>query len=440
MSIHRWIPVFVLSGLFGSAPPLRCVNAADPALRATLEDANALDEKWWIYNDLTAARAEALADNKPLFVTFRCVPCKDCAAFDAEVANGSEVVERLAREHFVPVRQVEMKGVDLSQFQFDYDLNWAAMFINADGTVYARYGTQSAAGPDAYNSIAGLEATMRRVLALHAGYPANADLLRDKRGADKAYATALDMPGLEDKERLRAATTRDNCIHCHNIHDAENQQAYDVGEFTRDRFWRYPLPDNIGLTIDADSGVRIAAVAPESPAARAGIRAGEEVTRMNGQAITSIADMQWVLDDLPNAESEVRMTTSESGAHAVSLAPGWKEHDFSWRGSLWSMPPEVNVWMPTLDADQQQQLGIPADRSPLDVRWINLQQPGGRAAHEGGLREGDVIVALDGEPLVAMTHARFAMQIKLRYRPGDELPLTVLRDGREQSIRIKLVR
>ena len=59
-----------------------------------------------------------------------------------------------------------MKWVDLSQFQFNYDLNWAAMFVNADGTVYARYRTQSAAGADDYNSIASLEKTMRRVLAL----------------------------------------------------------------------------------------------------------------------------------------------------------------------------------------------------------------------------------------------------------------------------------
>jgi len=63
--------------------------------------------------------------------------------------------------------------VDLSLFQFDYDLNWAAMFINADGVVYGRYGTQSADGPDAFNSIGSLEKAMRRVLALHAGYPKN---------------------------------------------------------------------------------------------------------------------------------------------------------------------------------------------------------------------------------------------------------------------------
>ena len=87
-----------------------------------------------------------------------------------------------------------MKWVDLSQFQFDYDLNWAAMFVNADGTVYERYGTQSAAGADAYNSISSLEKTMRRVLAPHEDYPNNKNGLAGKLGKLKLYKTALEMP------------------------------------------------------------------------------------------------------------------------------------------------------------------------------------------------------------------------------------------------------
>jgi predicted metalloprotease with PDZ domain len=281
---------------------------------------------------------------------------------------------------------------------------------------------------------------MQRVLKLHQQYPANAVELRDKRGADKPWQTALEMPGLEHKDRLRGATTRKNCIHCHNIHDAENQHAYDVGEFTRDRFWRYPLPDSLGLTIDADSGISIKSVTPESAAARSGIEAGEDVTHMNGQAIVSIADMQWVLDDVPNADAEIHLMTSLTGDHTVRVAAGWKEHDFSWRGSMWTMPPELNVWTPVLKDDKKTQLGIPDDQSPLEVRWINLERDGGRAAHDSGLREGDVIVALNGERLKGLTPPQFAMQIKLRYQPGDELPLTVLRDGREQDLRIRLVR
>ena len=143
-------------------------SVADDGLRERLKDANGVRTDLWVYNDIGQARTEAKKLNKPIFVTFRCVPCKDCAAFDADVANGNDRVQALAKEKFVSVRQVEMKGVDLSLFQFDHDLNWAGMFINADGVVYARYGTQSAEGSDAYNSIEGLLNTMNRVLELHA--------------------------------------------------------------------------------------------------------------------------------------------------------------------------------------------------------------------------------------------------------------------------------
>lgn len=71
------------------------------------------------------------------------------------------------------------------------------------------------------------------------------------------------------------------------------------------------------------------------------------------------------------------------------------------------------------------------------MRWINVQTAGGRAARDGGLREGDVIVELAGEP-VKTTHQRFNMHIKLNYKVGDELPLTVLRGGKRRSVRIRL--
>ena len=163
-------------------PCLSSAMAEPPKLATVLDDENGLGAEFWMYNDIQAAMKEARLQNKPLFVTFRCVPCEDCLAFDAEVAKGSNVIRELAVKHFIPVRQVEMKGVDLSLFQFDHDLNWAAMFINADGVIYARYGTQSAAGADAYNSIEGLRQTMLRVLQLHRGYPGNMAELRGKRG------------------------------------------------------------------------------------------------------------------------------------------------------------------------------------------------------------------------------------------------------------------
>ena len=131
-----------------------------PSLLNRLKDENARGQDQWIYNDLKKAMAEAKRTGKPIFVTFRCVPCHACKAFDAEVAKDNQAIRALAEKQFISLRQVEMKGVDLSLFQFDYDLNWAAMFINADGVVYGRYGTQSADGPDAFNSTGSLEKAM----------------------------------------------------------------------------------------------------------------------------------------------------------------------------------------------------------------------------------------------------------------------------------------
>ncbi|NIP95594.1 MAG: PDZ domain-containing protein, partial [Akkermansiaceae bacterium] len=64
--------------------------------------------------------------------------------------------------------------------------------------------------------------------------------------------------------------------------------------------WRYPLPQNIGLEMDRSDGTLISRVTAASPAAEAGLTAGERIEMMDGQAVTSIADMQWVLHGAPD--------------------------------------------------------------------------------------------------------------------------------------------
>lgn len=427
----KTMAVLLIASMFGASA------IGDDGLRERLKDANGVRTDLWVYNDIAAGIEEARKQNKPLFVTFRCVPCKDCAAFDADVANGNERVLALAQEKFVSVRQVEMKGVDLSLFQFDHDLNWAGMFINTDGVVYARYGTQSAEGSDAYNSIDGLLNTMNRVLELHADYPKNKAELTGKRGAPRAQSSALELPGLRNPEKLAQETTRGNCIHCHNIHDAEHRHALETGTYSKEMLWKYPLPDSIGLKIDRKSGVRIESVIEDSSAAGAGIKAGQDIVRMNGQRITSIADMQWVLHALPNTATEVEIET-ESGMHLVQMKAGWREHDFSWRGSMWNAPPRFEAWAPELSEDARTKLGLPEGDAALEVRWINREGAGGQRAFDDGLREKDVIVAIAGQPF-HFTTKQFNMHLKLNYKVGDTLPLTVLREGKREELKIRLV-
>ncbi|MFN3194200.1 MAG: Trx7/PDZ domain-containing (seleno)protein [Aureliella sp.] len=417
-----------------------CAFADDAdALKKRLQDLNGQNADHWIYNDIPAGFAEAQRTGKPLFITFRCVPCVDCLGFDGEVADGNGAIKQLASEAFVGVRQVEMKGVDLTQFQFDHDLNWAGMFLNADGTIYARYGTQSSDGADAFNSVEGLLATMNRVLELHEEYPNNKHLFVGKKPDQKPWKTAKGIPTLHPNLRKEAQTSRTHCIHCHNIHDAEHDLWVRDGVMSKDKLWRYPFPDNLGISLSVRDGRTVDAVKAGSVAAKAGIVAGKVVNQVNGQAISSVADFQWVLHGLPNRAGEtITVTFDDDHEATLKTNENWKETDISWRGSLFSLSPKLRIWMPALKSSELSKHNLSPGTTALMIKWINRGKPAGKAAVGAGLKQGDIILKAEGRP-VPDSDQQFHAWVKMNYQSGQTLPLTVMRNGNEIEIELPLV-
>ena len=64
---------------------------------------------------LRGAFLEAKSTGRPLFVTFRCLPCKQCADFDQDVLEGSPALTPLLRQ-FITVRLTDAKDLDLNVF------------------------------------------------------------------------------------------------------------------------------------------------------------------------------------------------------------------------------------------------------------------------------------------------------------------------------------
>src|SRR5688572_29027911 len=93
----------------------------------------------WIYNDVQKGFMEAKWKGKPLLVVLRCVPCLSCAGIDASVLQEPELAPLL--DKFVCVRVINANALDLSLFQFDYDLSFSTLLFNGDGTIYGRYGS-----------------------------------------------------------------------------------------------------------------------------------------------------------------------------------------------------------------------------------------------------------------------------------------------------------
>jgi serine protease Do len=75
-------------------------------------------------------------------------------------------------------------------FQFDYDQTWAVMFLNADRTIYGRYGTRTGVRNNAAShiSVAGFKKAMERALATHRAYPGNKQALLAHAGPKAKYA------------------------------------------------------------------------------------------------------------------------------------------------------------------------------------------------------------------------------------------------------------
>src|SRR5690242_16460520 len=140
-----------------------------------------------------------------------------------------------------------MRGVNLDVFAFDYDLTWAAFFLNADEKVYGRFGGRDAESPDKYLTLPGLKHAMRAALAAHkvelprpAGEPKTARVVEQ-------YAAA---------RRLRTGA----CIHCHQVYDFRREELKSAGKWSLDDVWVYPPPENVGLSVNPDRGDRVKSV------------------------------------------------------------------------------------------------------------------------------------------------------------------------------------
>lgn len=376
---------------------------ADPVeLRKTLDE-DAISDRW-IYQDLNAARRQAAESGKPILVVFRCVPCgsapgldgavctaggAEASAFEAEIQAAGSKLDALLDE-FVTVRMVKMNGVNRHIFRFDRDVPYVAMFLNADGIVYGRYGTRSS--NDRKNlphlDLSSFQAAMRRALKLHRAYPENRERLAVGSPVDAAPAMPEDMPTFEPFPEKYNPSGVKNCVHCHTVGEAETRQTLATTGLTLRDLWPYPPPENIGLKIDEADGLKIESILEDSPAAQAAVEEGDVLVRIGNQLLTSTADIQWALHHAPDkgAVPVVIRRGEETFEKAIMLDGHWRKNPVYWRASIAPLRPHVHL---RPDPYREQKGAEPGQMGQT------VYYPQGPAA-KAGLRNGDLLVAVDG--------------------------------------------
>ena len=294
-------------------------------------------------DDFTSALQEARTRDLPMFVTWRCIPCKQCADFDKGVLDGSPHLTPLL-QRFVTVRMTDAAELDerffpYRQFQ-DLDLSWWGYFLSPQGRLYGVFGGKDHVSDATRISEQALVNTMRRVLAHHYD-PRHASWKVDGPlpTPDAPARRPRDMDHYEAFEKDRPWMAKQTCLHCHQVgnllhFDSMKKGTFDLTVYTQP----WPLPENVGIVIDRDDGLLVMAVDPDSPAAVAGIRAGDRLGVAGKRRLFGQADFRGVLHRASYGADEIPIGWTRNGkAHFSKLVvrAGWRKAENSWRKTVY---------------------------------------------------------------------------------------------------------
>ena len=334
------------------------------------------------------------------------------------------------RKRFVCVRITRMNGVNIRRFEFDFETTWAGFFLDEHLNVYSRYGGRDEGEPEDRFNKESLLQTMNEVLDLHAD--------RRKHSPDRQ---PIVQPVTEGVSRPRdIALLRKNqqgCVHCHQIKEYQILQSFYDKEFSRRTLFGWPLPENLGLKLDRKHGHRIAGTGEESSAEKAALLSGDEIVQVNKVPIHSELDIRWALHRAPeNKPLRFLVRRQKNGGEdstlSVELHPdkNWRNTDISWRKSMRSLPMDFAFRGYSLTRSQRKSEGLQEDQ--LAIRVVSVRNRG--LAKKLGLQKRDSIIALDGLSK-RRTMEQFKSDLLNRYKPGDEVRITVRRDGKNITLK-----
>jgi|SwirhisoilCB2_FD_contig_51_13446092_length_1426_multi_7_in_0_out_0_2 S1-C subfamily serine protease len=224
--------------------------------------------------------------------------------------------------------------------------------------------------------------------------------------------------------------------------------AYAVPAFTSIPRAVVGIVVNIDMPSDEQSGYPITLITPGSPADRAGLRTGDYVTRVNGQALTSPAVQLWLLQSRLTTNDtiaiEYRRGDVRKTVHLVPMAVNDPPMDRALRQLR-----EAEAEMPAPDNPREWSVlayRFPNPRSPLmNIELAPLNPDLGRyfgssdgvlviSAPDGsslGLHGGDVVLKVDGRRPDSPSNL---IRILRTYAPDDTIRFEILRSHRQHVI------
>lgn len=435
-------PAFLLTLAFlslAASVPAATVKDREGAVRG--DKARLENDPRWNWNDIDGGFRLAKTTGKPLLVVLRCLPCMACAGIDASVLEEPELVPLL--DQFVCVRIINANALDLSRFQFDYDLSFSAILFNGDGTTYGRFGSWMHQKDPLNKTTASFKKALAAALAIHQGYPSNKAALSGKQGGPTPYQTPVEFPTLAAKYQSKLdwnGKVMASCVHCHMVGDAF-RAYYRSQNKPVPVEWIYPQPsiETLGITLATDEVAQVEAVSAGSPAAKAGFQAGDSFVSLNQQPLVSIADVSWVLHRSPDSGS-LPATVLRGGKETpvtLELPAGWRlKSDIGKRVGTWPMRAMAFGGMKMDDLPDEERASLGLDKTQMALRIFHVGEYGPHAAaKKAGFKKDDILIQIGGLKQ-RITESAIIGDLLQHHLPGEKIPAVILR-GKER-VELKL--
>ena len=351
--------------------------------------------------------------------------------FDGQVVRPPQEFRDVARD-YVCVRLTNINNFDLNLFPFDNDLTMAIVLANADGTVYHRYGGRDSISP---MNMGTLVEIMDRGLGTHREYATN-----PKPPETKPPLRFNALINDQLAERIKPVY---GCYHCHYAREARQYLDLEGGQWTPDKFWIWPLPKQIGLIVNQTRQNEVEHVIPKSAADVAGVRVGDIIQTLGENRILSQYDIQWVLDQTPDAEGSLPFTVLrnqmlEKGE--LVLESEWKvgdPKDYHWRvrnvftEHMLKFLPAPGFIGKGLSPSELISLKLHEDQFALKITQLNY------GTYLAGIRMGDIILsAADKSEFPTLRH--FYHWCEQLRRSGRDIRMRLIRQESVMSVMVSL--
>ncbi len=192
------------------------------------------------------------------------------------------------------------------------------------------------------------------------------------------------------------------------------------------------LTEDIAASFNADRGALVNEITPDSPAEKAGLKAGDVILKVNDREVRDGRHLQLLITQLAPGADVTLQFLREGKPNTVNVKLGLRPNQQSTdrRGTGQSPGDDVGVLngvgVGEITPDVREQLSIPARITGAVITSIDPESPSARQ----GLQEGDVILELDRRPV---TNAEEAVKLSEEIK-GPKVTVLIWRAGSKRYV------